>query len=213
MQHTDATTNKRCGKKNRLTSLTDERKIHQQSNESKELIMCKKSSQFKRQPSQVTLSTIPVRNIIWMFYGLNHEPTLDMDVSMPTKKAYLQRGLEWELEKKVAFIKTMMAGGFTQAISLNNLTRDNIVKVIDGKQRINTVISYYQNEFAVDGVYYRDLSDDDKYIFESFLIPAYQYTSVTPLSDDELIKWFLAINDAGKTVQQAHLATIRALCN
>jgi len=46
MQHTDATTNKRCGKKNRLTSLTDERKIHQQSNESKELIMCKKSSQF-----------------------------------------------------------------------------------------------------------------------------------------------------------------------
>jgi hypothetical protein len=168
---------------------------------------------FKRQPSQVTLSTIPVRNIIWMFYGLNHEPILDMDVFMPTKQAYLQRGLEWELEKKVAFIKTIVDGGFTQAISLNSLTRDNVVKVIDGKQRINTVISYYQNEFAVDGVYYRDLSDDDKYIFESFLIPAYQYTSTTPLPDDELIKWFLSINDKGMPVQQAHLATIRALCN
>lgn len=167
---------------------------------------------FKRQPSQVALSMIPVRNIIWMFYGLHHEPTLDMDVFMPTKNAYLQRGLEWELEKKVAFIKTMMAGGFTQAISLNNLTRDNVVKVIDGKQRINALISYYQNEFGIDGVYYRDLSEDDKDIFEMFLIPAYQYTSVTPLTDNELVEWFLSINDKGTPVRQAHLAMIRALC-
>jgi hypothetical protein len=167
---------------------------------------------FKRQPSQVTLSTIPVRNIIWMFYGLNNEPALDMDVFMPTKQTCLQRGLEWDNKQKASFIKTMMAGGFTQAISLNVLTRDNIAKVIDGKQRINTAISYYQNEFGVDGVYYRDLSEDDKYIFESFLIPVYQYTSVTPLRDDQLIEWFVAINDAGKPVQQAHLEKIRALC-
>jgi len=43
MQHTNATRTKRCGKENRLTSLTDERKIHhnKQSNSDEELNMRK----------------------------------------------------------------------------------------------------------------------------------------------------------------------------
>lgn len=80
---------------------------------------------------------------------------------------YFQRNLVWRLIHKQDFIKTILLGfPFPQiflakgGIDINNLTSTSLV--VDGQQRMKSIIEYLDNTFEVDGAYFEDLSREEK---------------------------------------------------
>ena len=75
-----------------------------------------------------------------------------------------QRGYVWTIEQKKSFIKALIQGQTTlkPTYLYNNVqVNEPMYEVLDGKQRINAVISYMKHEFSINDLYYRDLSAVD----------------------------------------------------
>lgn len=97
---------------------------------------------------------------------------IDCDVYLPFYKKNLQRELVWAKKDKEELIKSIMIDLaippiiIAQRLSVENdfIDKTNldlqnkICYIIDGKQRLNTVKDYLDNQFPVLGYYYKDLS-------------------------------------------------------
>lgn len=147
---------------------------------------------------------------------------LDFDVFLPSKNMNLQRPLVWTLQQKQELIISILKGIELPTISViiykDEETRKlnkQIIKIIDGKQRITTIISFVKNEFplTVKGIdyYYTDLEDDALCIFRTFTFRSdrmYEYPDDI-ISDNDKIAWFEMINFAGTPQDIAHLNLIK----
>lgn len=84
--------------------------------------------------------------------------------------AYFQRNLVWRDIHKQDFIKTILLGyPFPQIfISKGTVDVENMVTtscIVDGQQRANAIVGFIENQFAVDGRFYKDLSGTEKGVF------------------------------------------------
>ena len=154
---------------------------------------------------------------------------LDFDVFLPSKNKNLQRELCWTLQQKQELIKSVLKG-----IKLSDLKMiqkkikaekpDSIrqLQVIDGKQRLTTLLSFLKNEFPLEvngeEYFYDDLDQDAKNVF-SISCPAveiaYEYVysdgiDNVIISDDEKIAWFEMINFAGTPQDIEHLNNLKS---
>lgn len=79
-----------------------------------------------------------------------------------------QRGLVWSLEQKQEFIGALFDGlAYVKPTFLFNgwSSERKAYEVLDGKQRLHTIIEFVQGKFAVRGKYYADLSAEDTKFF------------------------------------------------
>lgn len=125
-----------------------------------------------------------------------------------------QRDYVWSIEQKKSFIKALIQGQTTikPTYLYNNVSvNEPIYEVLDGKQRINAVLSYMKHEFSINGLYYRDLSAIDT---KKFLKIPVEYTRIKyfhpqkvhitmPLRDK--IELFLQINEYGQRMSDKDL--------
>ena len=72
--------------------------------------------------------------------------TFDFDVYLPSKTMNLQRPLVWTQAQKEALIESIIVKRFIPPISAI-YTDESVYQVIDGKQRLTTLIAYLNNEF------------------------------------------------------------------
>lgn len=72
----------------------------------------------------------------------------------------------------------------------------------DGKQRLNALISYYENRYPYRGYYYNDLSPSDKNKIRQTNISMAIIDNVT---EKQKLKIFLKINKTGKVMDKEHL--------
>ena len=84
---------------------------------------------------------------------------------------YFQRKLVWRLAHKIDFIKTILLGyPFPEIfISRGKIDVDSMTStssLVDGQQRMNSIVEYIEGDFEVDGRKYNDLTATEK---ESFL--------------------------------------------
>lgn len=141
---------------------------------------------------------------------------IDFDVYLPTKKKNLQRPFVWTLFQKRELILSKLKGVKIAPISVINYNH-SIYKIIDGKQRLSTLISFVQNEFSieVDGEeYFFDDLDKDTCKGEFMYQPiyadiGYEYPE-TPISDDDKITWFEMINFSGTPQDAEHLKNLKS---
>ncbi len=103
---------------------------------------------------------------------------------------YFQRNLVWRLIHKQDFIKTILLGyPFPQiflakgGIDIDDLT--SISMIVDGQQRMNSIVGYVDNEFEVDGLYFNNLNKDEK---ETFLTYEVAIIELQMESNDQNIK-------------------------
>jgi hypothetical protein len=94
---------------------------------------------------------------------------IDMDVYLPTYGKNLQRDLVWTLEQKQAFIIRILRGKIIPDISvIDYRDKEKPLEIIDGKQRISTIISFYNNEFPIvvegEEYYYKHLPDRARFL-------------------------------------------------
>lgn len=125
-----------------------------------------------------------------------------------------QRGLVWSNEQKELFIKALLKGvvRLTPTYVFNGFSSDTkLYEVLDGKQRLTTLLEFVRNEFTVDGIYYKDWGYEDVRAFHKLPLV---YTLVDGFDDDGLtlalkVDLFLQLNSYGEAVDKAHLEMIQ----
>ena len=132
-----------------------------------------------------------------------------------------QRELVWTIEQKQAFVKTLMIGDvdlcptfITEPYSKRKGKRE--YEVLDGKQRMMSVIEYIRGEFSIDGLYYKDLSLGDvsrlmNATFKYRLIKYYdKKKGFSKMTIEQKVELFLQINEYGQRVSEEHLDKIKS---
>lgn len=145
---------------------------------------------------------------------------IDYEVLLSNGKP-LQRKFVWSLEQKrdliLSILKDIPIGTF-QAINYAKERRGKdlqIFKIIDGKQRLSTILEYIQGKFGFiyDEVEYfiddLELYTKNKIRFNglSFDI-VYEYED-TRLTDEQLIAWFERVNYFGTPQDKEHLEYLK----
>jgi len=160
-------------------------------------------------PSEVTsrLSYLIRQNIDWNVY-------------LPTKGKNLQRDFVWTIQQKRELINSILIGRHIPHCAILNIIDKNdcesdIWQIIDGKQRLSTMVEFYQNLFTIeiDGIYYhfKDLPEDYKLEIKHFTIRYYVVHEEfdKPITDEQKINWFKFINFAGTPQDAEHLESLK----
>ena len=140
------------------------------------------------------------------------------------KKIYYQRPFCWDLNDKQKLIESIYEDNVCGTIVLRERSWNTIEEltsngdkevafwdVVDGKQRLDALISFIHDEFKdLHGNFYSDLSDfaQRKFRNSSVFSFARLHENVT---DEETIKIFLHINTSGKQMSEEHLNKIKKL--
>lgn len=122
-----------------------------------------------------------------------------------------QRGYVWdETDKELlldSIFKNIDIGKFV-LIHLSDsewMKRGLSYEILDGKQRLNTLIEFYENKLAYKGKYYNDLSRKDKRTFNDHQIAV---AEVRETDKKTVLKYFLMLNRTGKTMDESHLTEV-----
>lgn len=149
---------------------------------------------------------------------LSGKDGIDYDILLSNGKK-LQRDFVWTIEQKreliLSILKNIPIGQFQVIIYThgNSRSRDKqTFKIIDGKQRLSTVLDFVQGKFGFiyDKVEYfiNDLDLFTKLKFTSFSFDfnvVYEYNDHQNLTDAQLIAWFERVNFAGTPQDKEHL--------
>ncbi|MCP4987243.1 MAG: DUF262 domain-containing protein [Colwellia sp.] len=142
------------------------------------------------------------------------EATIDFDVHLPTRGVNLQRELVWNIDQKRELIWSILMRRNIPRMAMIN-TFNGVYQIIDGKQRLSTMLDFYNNKFTleIDEIQYlfkhlpKDyISQIGGYYFP-YLIVNEDYDK--RISDTQKINWFKFINFAGTPQERAHLETLK----
>lgn len=157
------------------------------------------------------MGDISIKNIL----DPNWNITIDWDVYLPTKKMNLQRDFVWTLEQKRELIYSIFKGIQIAPISViqyKDNSNKTIYKIIDGKQRLSTILSFVKNEFSIiwnnQEYFFNELDQSIKgeFLYHGLIRSniGYEYHD-NLISDDDKIKWFNMINWAGTPQDKQHI--------
>jgi len=118
--------------------------------------------------------------------------------------AYYQREYVWTEKEQndflVAFFSEFPFGNISITVD-----EDYNIEVVDGKQRLTTLLKFYDNEigFTFEGnkVFYSDLCDADKRRFSNWTIPTVQLMTN---NYKDRVAYFAAINFTGVAQSEDH---------
>ena len=126
-----------------------------------------------------------------------------------------QRGSVWDEEDREKLLDSIFAGREIGRFVFKQLpfnpTNDdgNYYEIVDGKQRMLTLLAFYENRFPYKGVFYNDLSPQDKNWFMDAPIGVAELDQNT--THAEVLEVFLALNEGGKPVAKEVLDHAREL--
>lgn len=144
------------------------------------------------------------------------EKNIDFEVYLPTKNKNLQRDFVWDILQKRELIWSILMNRHIPRMAMINIITedtgtDGVYQVIDGKQRLSTMIDFYNNKFhlEIDNKFYLyiDLPEDYQRVIAFYAIP---YLVVNEdygnkITDNDKINWFKYINFAGTPQDVEHL--------
>lgn len=126
-----------------------------------------------------------------------------------------QRGEVWDDDDRQKLLDSLFNGRDIGRFVFKELPYTRIEKdrcyyeIVDGKQRMLTLLAYFENRFPYKGVYYNDLSSKDKdWLMNAPIGVAEINQSATRA---EVLEVFLALNEGGKPVAKEILDHAREL--
>jgi hypothetical protein len=145
---------------------------------------------------------------------------IDFDVFLPTKNINLQRDFVWSIEQKRELIWSILMNRNIPRMAMMNVIKgdkdiDGTYEVIDGKQRLSSMLDFYNNKFALifDGKEYlfKDLPIDYQRVIDGYQFPYYiAHEDIgKPFTDEDKISWFMYINFAGTPQDRIHFDKLK----
>jgi len=122
-------------------------------------------------------------------------------------KPEYQRGLVWTKDQKIDLIDSIFnylnIGIF---IFARNSFIDNSpgYDIVDGKQRLNTIIEFTEDRFKYNGYYFSDLTFEDKAKFKNITVTAGEI-SESENNPKNIIEYFVKLNRSGTKVPETFL--------
>lgn len=127
-----------------------------------------------------------------------------------------QRGHVWSKDNQIKFIEFILKGGkspplyfnspcYRQSSSENKLP-DTIV-LVDGKQRLNAILSFINNEIPVFGYYLNDF-EDKVFLLRHFSISYYINSLQTR---KEVLQWYLELNEGHIAHSKEEIERVKVL--
>jgi hypothetical protein len=121
-----------------------------------------------------------------------------------------QRDYVWTLEDKQRLIRSVFNRTDIGRFIFVELPVDNRFEVIDGKQRLEALMEYYEGRFAYEGKTFHQLSWEDKFAFGDLNVEYAQIDAVSVKRSD--ILWlFLTVNTGGVPQTDEHVQKVREM--
>lgn len=154
---------------------------------------------FKEDNLRLNFTSSCIDNIIWRKYSYG----IDLDPEY-------QRGYVWSPEDEEALIDSIFNNcDIGKFVLINKDCDDNpCYEVLDGKQRINTILRFFEDRFTYKGYLYSELSLSDRRKFKRFTISTAEI--VNP-SKEMIYQYFLKVNVTGKVMDKDHLKKVESL--
>lgn len=127
-----------------------------------------------------------------------------------------QRGYVWDRGDKELLLdsifKNIDIGKFVLIHLFDEewFERDYSYEILDGKQRLSTLIEFYENKLSYKGKYYNDLSGIDKITFKEHQVAI---AEVRETDKKTVLKYFLMLNRTGKSMDKLHLDEVEKMLN
>jgi hypothetical protein len=148
------------------------------------------------------------------FLNYLHKQKFDFDVYLPSIGQNLQRPLVWTLEQKRELINSIILNKHIPHLSIIHRT-DDIMEVIDGKQRLSSIFEFLDGGFSVciDEIMYtfQELPEDyQRFITRGKAIRYYLVNECDEdsITDQDKIQWFAFINFAGTPQDKEHMKNL-----
>lgn len=154
-----------------------------------------------------------------------NKANIDFNVYLPSLGINLQRDYVWNIEQKRELIWSILMNRNIPRMALMNIVPDiendldGIYQVIDGKQRLSTMIDFYNNKFTllIDNkkYFFNQLPIDYQRVIANYSIPYYiaNENINDPFTDQDKIDWFIYINFAGTPQDKEHFDKLRNITN
>lgn len=123
-----------------------------------------------------------------------------------------QRELIWSEEQKVALIdsifKNIDIGKFAIIRRKFDQERNNYYEILDGKQRIQALMDFYECRIKYKGLTYNDLHWRDRIHFREYNI---SWAETEPLTNEQKYRYFLKLNTSGTPVSEEHMNKVKEM--
>lgn len=144
---------------------------------------------------------------------------IDFDVYLPTKGINLQRNFVWSVEQKRELIWSVLMNRHIPRMAMINVVseKDDIkgkYQVIDGKQRLSSMIGFLKGEFdlVIDNKNYLffELPEDYQRVISGYMFSYYIVNEDygNKFTDKDKINWFKFINFAGTPQDKEHMDSL-----
>ena len=159
-------------------------------------------SMAKRSLSRMIFSNNEIGSLIHMhyFFGIDYDPEY-------------QRGLVWNQDDNEKLIDSIMneidIGKFAFIENEYDSSKPNggkLYTLVDGKQRLSAIISYYEDKFTYKGIFYSQLSNTDKRHFTSHLVAVGKSQEQLSLIDQ--YNYFIKLNQSGQPQSSEFMAEV-----
>lgn len=166
-----------------------------------------KAVYYSNNPSTIDLRFIEGTLEHWRDdYGLNLEPDF-------------QRGHVWTVPQQIKFLEYLIRGGkvppllfnspaWAGSITSSNSDLSEEIVIVDGLQRLTSIIKFINNELPVFGNnFLDDFSDKRKLLFSVTI----EYTVNCLQTRKELLQWYLEMNEGHIAHSQEEIDRVRNL--
>lgn len=123
-----------------------------------------------------------------------------------------QRGYVWSLEDKQNLIRSILQdieiGRFVFMQKDFTAEDPHFYEIIDGKQRLSTLVEFYEDRFEVDGLKFSEMSFRDRH---AILGKQVLIIDTPQLTDKEKYEYFIRINTTGKVMDQLHIEKVKKM--
>lgn len=127
-----------------------------------------------------------------------------------------QRGYVWEQKDKELLLDSIFKNidigkfVFVRLSDSEWMERGFGYEILDGKQRLSTLIEFYENKISYKGKYYNDLSGYDKVTFKHHKVSS---AEIEETDKKTVLKYFLMLNRTGKVMDETHLTVVEDMLN